>query len=208
MTTLENITTQESLDIIWQKTVPLKINLFARCLLHNCISTFDNLLRQGLLQNNQQLCADGCGSNADINHLFMQCNFFGSIWSLDLQWISYFTVNPNHISYCLLQLGHLGGTTKNQRSSTHLLWFSCVWVIWNKRNCRFQPHILCFLLFFTRLFCFIYLFEKEKVTCHVIVVQYHMTDILVTMSHKWHSKLSIKPKFFIPTLNSLLITLC
>lgn len=64
---------------IWHKVVPLKINLFAWCLFQNRIPTSCNLLRRGLLQNQQHLCVGGCGCNEDINHLFSHCNFFGLI---------------------------------------------------------------------------------------------------------------------------------
>lgn len=129
--------------------------------------------------------------------------FLVQFWSLDLQWISYFTGNLNHISNCLIQFGHLGGTTKNQRSSTHLLWLSCVWVIWNKRNCRSRPHVFFFFVFFSLsyslcFFVFIYLFENEKIHVSLWLCN-------VTMSHKWYQKLSIKPQIFISTLNSLLM---
>lgn len=34
----------------------------------------------------------------------------------------------------LFQFGYLGGSTKNSRLAMHLIWLSCVWVIYNKRN--------------------------------------------------------------------------
>lgn len=110
--------------------------------------------------------------------------FLVQFWSLDLQWISYFTGNLNHISNCLIQFGHLGGTTKNQRSSTHLLWLSCVWVIWNKRNCRSRPHVFLFLfsslslIHYAFLFLFIYLKMKKYMShCGCAMLQCHTSDI-------------------------------
>lgn len=54
-------------------------------------------------RNNQQLCADGCGSNADINNLFIQCNFFGSILVFRFAIDKLLKANLNHISNCLQQ---------------------------------------------------------------------------------------------------------
>jgi len=67
----------------------------------------------------------GCCTNEDVNHLFMRFNFFGPI---------FVTMNPTHISDHFLQFGQLRGLTKNHRSAIHLLWLSCIWVIWNEKN--------------------------------------------------------------------------
>jgi len=82
LTTLENVTTYESSCIICHKAGPLKISLFDWNLLRNRIPITDNLLWWGLLQNHQQLCVCRFWFNEDINHLFLLCNFFGSIYGL------------------------------------------------------------------------------------------------------------------------------
>jgi len=122
LTASKNVTTQESSYIIWHKLVPLKTSLFDWLLLKNHIPTSNNLLRRGSLQNQQQLCADGCGSNEDINHLFLHFNLFGSIWTSVLQWLGYVTVIHAFIYDHLHQFGYLIGTSKHHRSAMYLLW--------------------------------------------------------------------------------------
>jgi len=106
---LENVTTQDSSYIIWHKEVPLKTSLFHWRLLHNWIPTIVNLLRRGLFQNLQQLCMGECGSNEDLNHLFLQCYFLKSTFILFSQWSGYVTMIPTLILDHLHQFGHLGG---------------------------------------------------------------------------------------------------
>jgi len=60
---------------ILHKVIPLKISLFACRLFQNRIPTSNNLLWRGLLQNQQQFCGYGCGSNEDINNLFCIVTF-------------------------------------------------------------------------------------------------------------------------------------
>lgn len=67
---------------------------------------------------------------------FLHCSFFGSIWTFVSYWLGYFTVTLARISDHLLQFGHLGGSSKHHRSTMHLLWLSCIWVISNERNGR------------------------------------------------------------------------
>ncbi|KEH19077.1 transmembrane protein, putative [Medicago truncatula] len=41
-----------------------------------------------------------------------------------------------HVPDHLYQFGTLGGFSKNNRSAFHLIWLSCVWMIWLERNAR------------------------------------------------------------------------
>lgn len=51
---------------------------------------------QGLPQNQQHR---GCGSNEDINYLFLICNVFGTIWTLVSHWLGYVTlISKDHQS--------------------------------------------------------------------------------------------------------------
>lgn len=135
-TASKHFPTEDSSDIIWHKAVPLKISLIVWRLLHNRVPTSDNLLQRGLLQNQRQLWVGGCGSNEDIDHLFLHCNSFGTIWSLISHRIGYDTVNQTHISKHVLQFGHLGGISKHHCSTMNLLWLAFVWMIWNETNAR------------------------------------------------------------------------
>ncbi|RHN79618.1 putative reverse transcriptase zinc-binding domain-containing protein [Medicago truncatula] len=121
---------------IWNKEVPLKISLFAWRLLRDRLPTTDNLIKRHILLLNAQLCVGGCGMMGDAKHLFLSCDFFGKLWYGISHWLSCHIVFPEHVPDHLYQFGTLGGFSKNNRSAFHLIWLSCVWVIWLERNAR------------------------------------------------------------------------
>jgi hypothetical protein len=66
--------------IIWKKTAPLKVSLFAWKSLNKMIPT-KNVEKRNL------------------NHLFLICAFFGSIWHCILRWLGIHNVLPNDVGY-------------------------------------------------------------------------------------------------------------
>jgi len=112
-------------DLIWHKVVPLKVCLFAWCLLQNRISTTNNLTWRGVFHNLDQLCSGGCSLVEDVDNLFLNCGSFGSIWPMVSHWVGINTVYPAHIIDHLLQFRHLGGPTKNYQITMHLICLSC-----------------------------------------------------------------------------------
>ena len=72
----------------------------------------------------------------DAKHLFPSGDFFGKLWYGISHWLSYHIVFPEHVPDHLYQFGTLGGFSKNNCSAFHLIWLSCVWVIWLERNAR------------------------------------------------------------------------
>lgn len=81
-------------DSIWHKAAPLKVSLFVWRLLRNQIPTKDNLLRRGIIQSDSLLCVSGCGAEESVDHLFMRCNFFGSILHAIRHWTGIVYVDP------------------------------------------------------------------------------------------------------------------
>ena len=65
--------------------------------------------RRSVLQPNVELFVGGCGNLDDVNHLFLTCEIFGTIW---------FHI---HVSNHLLQFRSPGGFSKNIRSVLHLI---------------------------------------------------------------------------------------
>ena len=108
-------------DLTLHKAVPLKICLFACRLLQNRLPTIDNLIRRGALHNNNQFCWGGCGSTENADHLFMNCDFYGSIWPMVTLWLGFDSVFPAHITKHSLQFCHLGGSSKKYRLLLHLI---------------------------------------------------------------------------------------
>jgi len=66
-------------DFIWHKDAPLKVSLFAWRLIRNRFSTKDNLFRRGIIPLESQLCVSGCGNIESAKHLFLYCQFCGSL---------------------------------------------------------------------------------------------------------------------------------
>jgi hypothetical protein len=55
-------------------------------LFSNRLTTKDNLLRHGVLNAQSILCIGGCGKFETGNHLFFECDSFGTIWYEVLHW--------------------------------------------------------------------------------------------------------------------------
>lgn len=103
--------------------------------------TKDNLVQEGLIQQNSNLGVSGCRSMENIRRLFVGCDFFGSIWELVRQWICVHYVNLLHLTNQLLHFINLRGFFKNIRSLLQVIWPTCVWVIWKEQNYRFFRHM-------------------------------------------------------------------
>ena len=52
----------------WNKEVPLKVSLFAWCLLRNRLQTTENLIRRHVHHHNVQPYVGGCGKMEDVDH--------------------------------------------------------------------------------------------------------------------------------------------
>jgi len=74
-------------EFIWHKQVSLKVSLFAWRLIQNRLHTKDNLHRCDIIIIDSRACMAGCGSLESIEHLFLDCQFFISIWQLILGWL-------------------------------------------------------------------------------------------------------------------------
>lgn len=65
---------------IWNKEVPLKVSLIAWHLLQNRLPTKDNLIHIDIPQQNVHLCVGGYRKTDDVDHLFLNCDYFGNCW--------------------------------------------------------------------------------------------------------------------------------
>jgi len=97
--------------LIWQKYVPLKVVVFVWRLLQNRLPTKDNLLRRGVLHTDTCQCVSGFGSMKTVNHLFLHCSVFGTVWNYILCWIGLSTAVPLTISDHFSQFCLGGGGT-------------------------------------------------------------------------------------------------
>jgi len=56
------------------------------------------------------LCTSGSRDSESASHLFLQCNFFGSIWLLVRAWLGFSSVNPLDFRDHLVQFTFGGGS--------------------------------------------------------------------------------------------------
>jgi hypothetical protein len=77
---------------LWHKNVPLKVGIFAWRLFRDRLPTKDNLFRRHVIAADAQTCSGECGEMETSSHLFLHCDFFGSVWHLILRWLGIFSV--------------------------------------------------------------------------------------------------------------------
>lgn len=85
-------------NLTLHKYVHLKVSVFALRLFRNRLPTKDNLFRRGIIPPGSRSCVGGCGDLETVNHLFLECHFFGSLWHLARKRIGFSSVNPFVIS--------------------------------------------------------------------------------------------------------------
>jgi hypothetical protein len=76
ITCVTNITQHDLQEIIWNKTILLKPSIFAWRILRNRIPAKDNPVKRRIIQENMNVCVDGCGYEENIYHLCLGCRFF------------------------------------------------------------------------------------------------------------------------------------
>ncbi|GAU23785.1 hypothetical protein TSUD_26930 [Trifolium subterraneum] len=106
------------------------------------LPTKDNLLKRGVLEDNQTLCSANCDKMEDINHLFFQCNVYGKLWQLVSKWIGGEFVCHGFLREHAVQFRDLGGDSKGSRVLSTIIWISVLCVIWKDRNVKIFQSVL------------------------------------------------------------------
>lgn len=136
------IMTQAPLDQVtdmpscWHKDVSLKVVLFVWRLFRDRLPTKVNLHRRQVLDVEAQFCVADCGFLETSNHLFLHCNFSGSVWNVIVNWLGVVTVMPNDVQWHFIQFSLLGGVSRSKHSILQVIWFATMWEIWKERNNR------------------------------------------------------------------------
>ena len=124
------------MKMLWQKNVPLKVVVFAWRLFRNRLPTRDNLLQRNVLNSDSCLCITRFGSPETINHLFLHCSYFSTVWNCILRWIGFSTAAPLDVSDHFTQFCLGGGGPQVRLTILIAIWFATVWKIWKERNNR------------------------------------------------------------------------
>jgi len=83
--------------LVWHKHVPLKVSIFAWRLLRNRLPTRTNLVRRGILSSDAAGCLPGCGGNKTSQHLFISCDFYGTLWHKVRSWLGILGPDPLNV---------------------------------------------------------------------------------------------------------------
>jgi len=108
--------------LVWHKHVPLKVSIFAWRLVKNRFPTRTNLVHRGIMSDAGAGCLCGCGDTETTQHLFISCDFYGTLWSqvqalLGVSGPDSFTV-PDHF----YQFTHSAGGGRAKCSFMQLVW--------------------------------------------------------------------------------------
>jgi len=146
LTSVDNNISEDFKHFLWLKAVMLKVNIFVWRLFLNRLATKDNLAkdnlyRRNVLEANNVACSALCGKEEDRDHLFFQCDHYGRLWLLILNWLDIVTALPGDLYTHANQFCALKGLSKNSRTAFSIIWISVLFVIWKDRNRRiFQNH--------------------------------------------------------------------
>jgi len=121
---------------IWHQQIPFKVSVFVWRLLRNRLPTKDNLVRQRVLSLDDAACVSRCGSQETANHLFLECDVFGSIWSQVWLWLGISSVSHDDIVQHFTQFIYMSGLHRSTHMFFRIIWFTSVWVLWKERNDR------------------------------------------------------------------------
>jgi len=100
--------------------------LFAWRMFRDRLPTKDNLYRHHVIDIEDHSCIEGCGEVETSSHLFLHCNFFGSVWNQILRWLGVSSVMPCDVLTHFNQFSFFGGAAKSRRSILQIIWFATV----------------------------------------------------------------------------------
>lgn len=110
--------------------------MFAWQLFRNRLPTRDNLARRGIIPNTEIACVADCGISESVQHLFLGCTLFNSVWQFVRKRIGIDFVASNNINHHFVQLSCLAGIPRSTFIFFKVIWLACVWVIRKERNYR------------------------------------------------------------------------
>ncbi|XP_024628870.1 uncharacterized protein [Medicago truncatula] len=122
--------------LVWHKHVPLKVSIFAWRLVKNRLPTRSNLLGRGVLLPADAGCLLGCGLVETSQHLFISCDFYGTLWFKVRSWLGVSGPYHIHVPEHFFQFSYSAGGVRARCSLMQLVWLLSVWTIWNDRNQR------------------------------------------------------------------------
>ncbi|XP_024634413.1 uncharacterized protein [Medicago truncatula] len=119
-------TISSAYQLLTSQDIPQVEGAPALRLLRNRLPTRQNLVHRGILSDTAAGCLLGCGAVETSQHLFISCDFYGSLWSLVRAWLGVSRPDPCFVSDHFLQFTHSAGSSIDQlldKVKWHSLWW-------------------------------------------------------------------------------------
>ncbi|XP_058726814.1 uncharacterized protein LOC131598205 [Vicia villosa] len=118
----------------WNRFIPLKVAVLVWRLFQNKIASKDNLVKRGVLNQTQSDCPFRCAVTENASHIFFECSFPMQVWASVLRWLNIHTAMHNNAIENYHQFKGLCGMGRMQAEKFCVIWFACIWILWNGRN--------------------------------------------------------------------------
>jgi len=121
LTSLDYHVLDDAAKLIWHPQVALKVSILAWCMPRDRLPTKNNLHARGIIAEADRYCVAGCGQVETVNHLFLHCDTFGSIWQQVRFWLGFSGVDNQNLADHFHQFTYYLGGLKTRRSFLHLI---------------------------------------------------------------------------------------
>lgn len=99
-------------DTLWKKNAPLKVSSLTWRLLLKQFPVRDSLICYGIIPQTSYQCVCDCGQCESANHMFVGCDFYGSIWMHLRIWLDIQATNKLPILDHFQHFTYLAGNFK------------------------------------------------------------------------------------------------
>lgn len=121
-------------ELLWVKSIPLKVSAFCWRVTLDRIPTYYNLQRRGVIPANVPLMCKFCNTELETSvHLFLSFRFSYTVWMSVYNLFGLETaLSGNFLDLLQQHDGLIAGRTC--RKTWHLFWFATIWSLWLHRN--------------------------------------------------------------------------
>ncbi|XP_058742316.1 uncharacterized protein LOC131614778 [Vicia villosa] len=125
--------TKLALKRIWKTNIPSRLKVFGWKVALNRLPTKDQLVKRGIIRNEQELCVFCDEKAEDLDHLLFKCKISQKVWGNIYVWLDIKDMKD------FVGVHHLRNFTqalqgKIKKKKLCLVWLATVWTIWTWRN--------------------------------------------------------------------------
>ncbi|GLT98028.1 hypothetical protein SLE2022_155580 [Rubroshorea leprosula] len=121
-------------NLVWNRSVPLKVAALAWRALHDRLPTKCNLARRDIIKDRRETICSRCLENEEtLCHLFFDCMQSWKVWASCYYWWGISSVSMQNINEHFKQYVGLIGNIKFT-AVWMVIWYAVKWSIWLQRN--------------------------------------------------------------------------